>query len=227
MKPNTILTNNDWFLNDLFSFLPQLDITKVSANYSRYVIDVNREMSKKHVAGDYTQTLIYNKTTFGKDIYEKELSEVIINDRIEQFYKPYHLSLLNEINNGLSLKKKVYLFDLHSFYAQSTADIVLGTCGRVSCSEEFLNIVYNSFIKENFTVKIDEKGLRGGYIVSNYGSIENVEAIQIEIRYTAYIEERYFGEEEVKCKDNKLFNNTQKRLYRALRDIIRKLNVSK
>jgi len=32
--------------------------------------------------------------------------------------------------------------------------------------------VYNAFINEGFTVKVDEVGLRGGYIASHHGSSE-------------------------------------------------------
>ncbi|WP_246451972.1 N-formylglutamate amidohydrolase [Alkalicella caledoniensis] len=68
MRDEVLLTNNDWFLNELFSFLNELNITTVSANYSRYLIDVNRDIGKKEIDGDYTDSLIYRKTTFGKEI---------------------------------------------------------------------------------------------------------------------------------------------------------------
>ncbi|WP_154439311.1 N-formylglutamate amidohydrolase [Tissierella pigra] len=221
MIQNVLLTNNDWFLNDLYDFLYKVNIAKISANYSRYVIDVNRNISKKHMEEDYTKSLIYHKTTFGKHIYENSLPNKVIESRIKVFYEPYHTCLLNEINNILKERNKVYLLDLHSFYVQSTADIVLGTCGGSTCSQEFLNIVYKAFIDEGFTVKVDEKGLKGGYIVSHYSSIENVEAIQIEIRYTTYIEDRYFGEEEIHHRDNMLFNKTKERLERVFKNIVK------
>jgi len=220
MMPDVILTNNDWFLNDLYSFLSEINITKVSANYSRYVIDVNRNINKEQIRGGYTESLVYQRTTFGKEIYRRVLSREVIKDRIRKYYEPYHYHLIEQINNSLKVKGKAYLFDLHSFYAQSAADIVLGTQDGTTCSDELLNIVYQSFISENFSVAVNEKGLRGGFIVSNYSSMENVEAIQIEIRYTAYIEDRYFGEEEIIYRDNQLFSQTQKRLKRVFKNII-------
>lgn len=221
MIQNVLLTNNDWFLNDLYDFLYKLNITKISANYSRYVVDVNRNINKKHIEGDYTESLIYHKTTFSKNIYKNSLPNIVVENRIKEFYEPYHTCLLNEINNSLKEWNKVYLLDLHSFYAQSTADVVLGTCGGSTCSYEFFHSVYKAFVDEGFTVKVDEKGLKGGYIVSHYSSIENVEAIQIEIRYTTYIEDRYFGEEEVYHKDDILFNKTKERLERVLKNIMK------
>ncbi|RTE07188.1 hypothetical protein EJQ19_21800 [Paenibacillus whitsoniae] len=119
----------------------------------------------------------------------------------------------------MTMHRKAYLLDLHSFYIQSTKDIVLGTCHGMSCSHEFLEVVRSAFIEEGFTVSVDEKGLTGGYIVSKYGSWTNVEAIQIEQRYTTYIENRMFGEEEVTAKNDELFKETQIRLVRVFQKI--------
>lgn len=224
MRTDVILANNDWFLNELYNFLNKLNITIVSANYSRYVIDVNRKIEDRYNHNKYTESLIYFKTTFNKEIYIKPLYKNIIEYRIENIYNPYHFCLLKEVDNILKERNIVYLFDLHSFYAQSTADIVLGTRYGKTCSREFLYTVYSTFIHEGFNVKVDEIGLRGGYITYHYSSIKNVEAIQIEIRYTTYIENRYFGEEFMPKIDYKLFNKTQNRLEKVFNIIKEKLS---
>ncbi|MCY8235326.1 N-formylglutamate amidohydrolase [Priestia endophytica] len=218
-KSNIILPNNDWFLNDLYNFLSDLNITKVSANYSRYVIDVNRHIGLKQSENEYTKSLIYRKSTFGKNIYGRPLSEEVITKRINSIYLPYHNTLSKEIKASLKLNNKAFLLDLHSFYIQSNADVVLGTCHDKSCSSNFLEIVRSAFETEGFTVKVDEKGLSGGYIVNTYGSWSNVEAIQIELRYTIYIENRKFDEEEVMTRNEELFNKTQNRLSKVFSKI--------
>ncbi|OAA83983.1 N-formylglutamate amidohydrolase [Clostridium ljungdahlii] len=223
MRKGVVLPNNDWFLNDLYDFLHELNITVVSANYSRYVIDVNRNIENKFIQGKYTKSLVYYNTTFDRKIYDKPLEMEVIEERIKNIYNPYHFSLKRELEKVLKLKNKVYLIDLHSFFEQSKADIILGTREGKTCSKEFLRVVYDAFTFHGFNVKVDEKGLRGGYIVSHYSSMKNVEAIQIEIRYTAYIENRYFGEEEVKNVDNNLFYSTKRRLYNVLCYIRNKL----
>jgi hypothetical protein len=80
-KSDKVLPNNDWFLNELYSFLEGLNITTVSANYSRYVIDVNREINHKIQGEDYTKSLVYQKSTFGRDIYDIPLSDDTIITR--------------------------------------------------------------------------------------------------------------------------------------------------
>lgn len=223
INDKVVFTNNDWFLNELYSFLNELDINTVSANYSRYVIDVNRKMEFKENHEKYTDSLIYFNTTFNKQIYAKMPSEEDIKFRIENIYDKYHECLLDQINTILKEKNKVYLFDLHSFFAQSDADVVLGTREGTTCSKEFLDIVYNAFTDQGFNVKIDEKGLRGGYITYHYASMDNVEAVQIEIRYTSYIEDRYFGEEYMPKIDYQLFNKTQSRLKKVFKVIKEKI----
>ncbi|MFJ5772475.1 N-formylglutamate amidohydrolase [Psychrobacillus sp. NPDC093180] len=223
-NPDVILPNMDWFLNELYDFLDDLNITRVSANYSRYVIDLNRDITLKQGKDDYTKSLVYRKTTFGKNIYNVSLSEEVITKRIQSIYLPYHQALSNEIEASLKANNRAFLIDLHSFYIQSDADIVLGTCHGKSCSNEFLEIVRSSFQTEGFSVKVNELGLSGGNIVSKYGSWSNVEAIQIELRYTTYIENRVFGEEEVTTKDEILFNETRKRLSKVFKKIKDKVN---
>ena len=221
INPQVIFANNDWYLNELYDFLNEINITTISNNYSRYVIDVNRKPDFKDNHDKYTNSMIYFKTTFNKLIYDKIPSNKEINDRIEKIYIPYHQCLSNKIEYLLSKNKKVYLFDLHSFFAQSDADIVLGTRYGTTCSKEFLDLVYNTLINEGFKVKVDEVGLRGGYITYHYSEIDNVEAIQIELRYTNYIENRYFDEEYKPKINYELFNTTKQRLKRAF-EIIKK-----
>lgn len=140
---------------------------------------------------------------------------------------PNHFCLLDKINDVLKKRGRVYLLDLHSFYIQSKSDIVLGTRYGKTCSEQFLHIVYSAFVQEGFTVKVDEIGLRGGYITYHYASMENVETIQIEIRYTAYIENRFFGEEFLPKINYELFEKTQNRLKKVFTGIKKKLEYLK
>ena len=44
---NILLPTMDWYLNELYSFLKDLEITTLINNTSRYVIDVNRKIEEK------------------------------------------------------------------------------------------------------------------------------------------------------------------------------------
>lgn len=171
---DVLLTNNDWELNRMYNFLPDMGVSLISANYSRYMADVNRNL----------ETLVFESCRF--------------HDR-------------------------VFLWDLHSFDTHTTSDIVLGTRGGTSCSHEFIEVVKNAFLEENFTVEIDVQGLRGGFITKRYSEIENVEAIQIEMRYSTYLESREFGKEVVRAFDSALFDSTKQRLINVFNRIIKQV----
>ncbi len=46
-----------------------------------------------------------------------------------------------------------------------------------------------------------------------------MEAVQVELRYTTYIENHFYGEEELIDKDDILFNSTRERLKRVFKRI--------
>ncbi len=68
--PYPILANMDWYLDKLYDFLPDLGIPVLQANYSRYVIDLNREL-KQPLAGSYSKCVIYTENTFGTPLYNQ------------------------------------------------------------------------------------------------------------------------------------------------------------
>ena len=39
--------DTDWFVDQLYNFAPAMGITMISANYSRWVIDLNRDTDSK------------------------------------------------------------------------------------------------------------------------------------------------------------------------------------
>ena len=74
LKSDAILANMDWYLPELYDFLEDMGFTVVINRVSRYVIDPNRELTGGKQP-DYTKALIYEKTTFGRDLYQCTLSE--------------------------------------------------------------------------------------------------------------------------------------------------------
>ncbi len=129
MKDNLIegvmLPNMDWYIPLVYDFLKEMDITVIENHMSRYVIDPNRSLKDNHDTS-YKTNLIYRQTTLGYPMYQKDLLEDEINERIELFYKPYHQAIENALNEKKKYFSKVYLIDLHSFGADLGTDIILG-----------------------------------------------------------------------------------------------------
>lgn len=207
-----LLTNNDWALKEMYQFLPALGVSTICANYSRYMADVNRCLVSNQPEGDYTQAVVYQFSTFGDALYPEPLARSVIEQRIEDFYMPYHRDLEALVHESKGVHQRIFLCDLHSFDMQTTSDIVLGTRGMTSCSPAFFELVKVAFCEEGFSVEVDVDGLRGGYITRRYSEMAHVEALQIEMRYSTYLEPREFGKEEVHAYDEELFCQTQQRL---------------
>ena len=208
LKDKVTLPNTDWYLEKLYVFLEELGFTVIINNLSRYVIDPNRDLTDNNPS--FWHSAIYTKTTYGKDMYKFELSENIKQERIN-YYNKYHSNLELLINDKLKYFKKVYLIDLHSFATPLPYDIILGNNYDTTSSIEFKERLVSLFSKEGFRVGCNEKFI-GGYIVKHYSN--KCEAIQIEINYRKYIEDRDFLEEEDPVINEYLFKDTSNKLER-------------
>ena len=194
LKSDAILANMDWYLPELYDFLEDMGFTVVINRVSRYVIDPNRELTGGKQP-DYTKALIYEKTTFSRDLYRCAPSEAETQERIDRFYQAYHQTLQDLIAEKQKYFDRVYLLDLHSFGKELDADVVLGNCDGRSMSESLTRYIKDLFTANHYTVSLN-RPFRGGYIVRHYGSANGrCESLQIELAYRAYIAKRNIGEE--------------------------------
>lgn len=209
---NVIFSNVDWYLPQLYSFLDELGFTTIINNISRYEIDPNRDIKNQNKEASYTKNLIYTKTTFGDEIYKKELDSSEIERRINEFYIPYHQTIKDALHEKLKHFDKVYLIDLHSFGRDLSADIILGNDSGKTISDSFLEIIVKLLKDEGFRVK-NNVPYSGGYITKHYANkLENCEAIQVELWYGAYIDKREFGNEEFPNINETTFFNAQQKM---------------
>lgn len=211
--PDVVLPNMDWFLPELYAFLADMGVTTLMNRVSRYVIDPNRAETQTD-GNRYSDSLVYRQTTQGRPFYAVPPSKREIRRRTELYYHPYHAALQKLLRDKAERFGRVYLFDLHSFAADvgAGANLILGNAHGASCSPEFFQWLSDQFSEQGFCVRHNEP-FAGGYITRRYGVCGSaVEAVQIELRYCAYIENRYFGEEELSSWDEALFCSAQKKL---------------
>ena len=212
LQDNVIFSNMDWYLPKFYYFLKEMGFTTIINRISRYVIDVNRGREQRDKENTYTKNLVYTKTTFGNEIYIGEISNSEIEDRINQFYIPYHQSINQAIQEKLKFFEKVYLIDLHSFGRDVNADIVLGNDNGKTTSDLFFSFVEDVLKNEELRVKHNEP-YSGGYITKHYGSKRGrCEALQMELWYGTYIEKREFDNEEFPSINEKIFWETQQKM---------------
>jgi N-formylglutamate amidohydrolase len=179
------LPHTDWHLDQLYRSLPDLGITLLQANYSRYCVDLNRSLQQPWF-GSFWRSVVPAETAFGQPIYRIQPTNAQIEARVEQFYRPYHAKLAALLQAKIDQFGQVYLFDLHSFLGLISDQICLGNANGQTCSDQLISVVEAHFIQQGYQV-VKNKVFTGGYITRHYGQLPQVEALQIETRYTVYL----------------------------------------
>ena len=188
------LPMTDWFLHELYDFLPDLGVSVIAANYSRYVIDLNRSpVPLELYPGRFETKLVSDKDFQGNDIFSSYPSEEQIAFYKKAVHQPYHAALEDMLQEMINAHGEVYLFDLHSIakhatiiHAELDKDIYLGNRDNNSCSNVWLEQVEQEFLKKKIAVQKNTP-YKGGYITHHYGLASNVHALQIEMNQSLYL----------------------------------------
>ncbi len=191
--------DTDWFLSRIYD-LPALEsAAMISANVSRYVVDLNRPTDGQSLYPTQATTGICPKVTFaGEPIYkpDREPDAAEVAKRIEHYWQPYHDQLRAELERLVAKFGFAVLLDAHSIAQQvpmlfdgDLPDFNFGTNNGQSCSPRFQKIIenYGAQISE-FTHVINGRFI-GGFITRNYGAMDNVEAVQLELNRSTYMDE--------------------------------------
>lgn len=217
---NVKFTNIDWYLPEVYDFLQKMGLTIIINNVSRYVIDPNRSINVTSDNDDYKNNYIYKKTTFGKEMYKKDITQKEEDERISKYYKYYHKCINNALLEKTKYFDKVFLIDIHSFAKDLCTDIVLGNDNGKTSSSLFFGKLKKLLQDEGFSVS-DNKPYSGGFITKHYGnSITNCESVQIELSYKKYIEDRDFVEEDFPIIDYNLLNCTRNKLKKVFEKLL-------
>jgi N-formylglutamate deformylase len=202
-KPKLIRApdDTDWFVDRLYDFVPAFGITMITANYSRWVIDLNRDPQSKPLYSDgRVITGLCPTTNFlGEPIYKderKEISSDEINNRVSQYYKPYHQKIESELVRLHQKFGKVLLWDCHSIrqfvpsiHSEKFSDLILGDADGTSASSELIAIAADSLQTSGFSFSHNHP-FKGGYITRHYGAPKkNAHALQLEMSKVNYMDD--------------------------------------
>lgn len=203
-----------------------MDVTILSANYSRYVVDLNRIITQPVMGKDYNKSTIYSKTIWGRDLYNQLPDEKEIERRLQNYYYPYHNKLKELIDIKLKKCGKVFIIDLHSGYSSTgDKDICLGNANNEMSAVEKLEEFKSCLEKVGYTVGVNTP-VTGGKVLRKYHKENtNIECMIFELNFKEYIENREIGEEEITKYDENLFDDAKQRLKKAFEEYL--LNFSK
>ncbi len=195
------LPDTDWYIDKLYDFSSDLGITQISAVYSRYVVDLNRDPSGVGLYKDgRTETgLVPVKSFNGDALYKpgEEPSQKDIEERLQHYYQPYHRALTECISGLLSQFPQVLLFDAHSIkrhvpliHKDPFPDLILGDqSGKTadkSLSESALTVLRAG---KTYQVAYNHPFM-GGYITRHFGNPKRgVHTLQLEKSQDIYMDQ--------------------------------------
>mgnify|MGYP002749680320 FL=1 len=182
--------HTDWALEELVAPLSE---TTLVATVSRYIVDVNRFKPR---AGKATQPIIPRIDEKGNLLFNNYPSKQKQADWLDRYYVPYYLHLEKLLNEKLEQHEKVLLVDLHSYDDTlfKTSDIILGTRRKQTISEEILEQLQTLFHEEGLSTRVNTP-FSGGNIIATFGKHPSIEAVQIEVPYSLYLEDHTLHEE--------------------------------
>ncbi|WP_235817880.1 N-formylglutamate amidohydrolase [Formosa haliotis] len=189
--------DTDWFIDTLYSFASDLGITLITANYNRWVVDLNRDPESKPLYNDgRVITGLVPTTNFnGEALYKSETpSEDEINFRIENYYKPYHQKIEELLQDTKKQFGKALLFDAHSIRKKVPGiqdapfpDLILGDNEQTSASQSIIDSAYKALQSGDYHVEHNHP-FKGGQITRSFGRPqEHIHALQLEMAKTNYM----------------------------------------
>lgn len=199
-----LLPDVDWHLPILYDMAKELDISVISAEYARYVIDLNRSPENTSLYPGQDVTSLCPIDTFAKSaIYldGEQPDESEIKTRIEQYWRPYHQKLANELQRIQAIHGVAILWDAHSiashvprFFSGKLPDLNFGTADSSSCDislQEALSSTMRKSIHAKAYSNVFNGRFKGGYITRHYGVPNmNKHALQLEMSQCIYMEEK-------------------------------------
>jgi N-formylglutamate amidohydrolase len=226
-----IIESTDIGTREVFTQLPLK--AEIWAEWSRLVVDLNRDPLQRAVRGVIPDVDYYGRKVYRETLYPKG-EEVEI--RLRKYYRPYHDELRKQIE-GPEIKA---LFDCHSLSRigppgapdplAQRKDIVLGNNGNhrgdvktalenTTCPKEILRMMKEAFNKAGFSVSLNHP-YPGGFITTHYG-LDLVKkgkmAVQIEINQDLYLDPE--GSEPLPDR----LENVRARILRSFEEIARRL----
>lgn len=192
------LPDTDWHLEPLYDFLDELGASVLVATHSRYVVDLNRPPDNASLYPGQDTTGVVPVDTFHKEaLYLAGFapSDAEAGSRIEQYWKPYHAKLAEELARLKAEHGRALLWDAHSilsvlprFFAGKLPDFNLGTGDGKSCGPGIGEKLAK--IPKGFSVVLNGR-FKGGYITRAYGRpAEGIRAVQLELSEAIYMEEK-------------------------------------
>ena len=193
--------DTDWYVDRLYDFAPAMGISMITAHYSRWVIDLNRDPQSKPLYSDgRIITGLCPSTTFlGEPLYRDKRQEVSAEEvkrRLILYYQPYHQRIQEELQDLKNKFGRVLLWDCHSIrqvvptiQRERFPDLILGDVYGTSASPGLIETALKNLETSSYLVHHNHP-FKGGSITRFFGRpAENQHALQLEMTKINYMDD--------------------------------------
>ena len=202
----SVARDADLYVDQLHSDAPELGATVLVSSMSRYVCDLNRsemDIDRYSVHGGKGDVaphgIIWRRTSDGEPALSAPLSLKEFERRRDAYYRPYHETLRNLLEQLRAEFGYVILLCAHSMPSRGKpgtpdagkvrADIVPGTRGMTTATAAAIDVPVRLAAKFGWTLRHDQP-YRGGFTTGHYGRpAHGFHAIQIELSRALYMDE--------------------------------------
>ncbi|MFJ2984474.1 MULTISPECIES: N-formylglutamate deformylase [unclassified Pseudomonas] len=199
VEPARSLPDTDWHIPHLYDFARELGASVVAAEYSRFVIDLNRPDDDKPLYAGAT-TGLYPATLFEGEPLFKEGLVPSADERkayLEQIWRPYHETIKRELVRLRDAFGYALLWDAHSIrsliphlFDGKLPDFNLGTFNGASCDPELAERLRGVCAEAQAYSHVLNGRFKGGHITRHYGDpAQHIHAVQLELAQSTYMEE--------------------------------------
>ena len=192
------LPDTDWHVAELYGFARELGANMLVANYSRYVVDLNRSASDEELYPGQVATGLCPRQTFaGDEIYlSPKADDKELRNRVARYWRPYHDQLESTLTAIREKNGYVLLWDAHSIssvvprlFEGQLPELNIGTDGGRSCSPGLERAVVAAADSGPYVLVLNGR-FQGGFITRHYGDPgRNIHAVQLEIAQRVYMDE--------------------------------------
>jgi N-formylglutamate amidohydrolase len=193
-----VLPDTDWHVARLYEFARGMGANLLVANYSRYVVDLNRPTTGEALyAGQMTTGICPQHTFSGDPIYSSAGPDAAeIGKRIETYWTPYHDQIAATLETIRERYGYALLWDAHSIPSRvpllfngELPALNIGTFGGHSCGAAIETALTAAAAGGPYSYVVNGR-FQGGFITRHYGDKNsNVHAVQLEIAQRVYMDE--------------------------------------
>ena len=200
MTPQALaLPDTDWHVARLYDFASELGASMIVANYSRYVVDLNRPSDDAALYDGQHATGLCPRYTFsGEPLYVEDVavSSAEVEARVATYWQPYHDRIAQTLAELRSRHGYALLWDAHSIASRvprlfdgELPVLNLGTWDNRSCASHVAETLLGVAGGASYSAVLNGR-FKGGYITRHYGvPDDNVHAVQLEVAQRGYMDE--------------------------------------